>query len=127
MPNGASAATAAVGGASLTVATFPDVATWAAGNLGGSPEQLRALAIAGAVGAFVRAVYMPEPSWWKRTLQGVAGAASAIFLGGILGHVIDAATGAGPYAYLAAGFIMGEGGVAAIHAVRDRFTGGPRQ
>tara|TARA_R110002020_G_scaffold37811_2_gene113958 strand:- start:322 stop:501 length:180 start_codon:yes stop_codon:yes gene_type:complete len=51
-------------------------------------------------------------------MEGIAGALGAIFLGGLLGHLIDAVTGAGTWAYLAGGFIMGEGGIAAIRAVR---------
>lgn len=63
---------------------------------------------------------MPEESWRRRVLHGVVGAVSAIFLGGVVAHLIDGLTGAGTQAYLAAGFLMGEGGIAAVHAIRRR-------
>ncbi|SHE79744.1 hypothetical protein SAMN05444339_10291 [Loktanella atrilutea] len=91
--------------------------------MGNSPEHLNALIISGAGGAYVRAVFAPQSSWRKRALEGTAGAVSAIFLGGVLGHLIDAITGAETYAYLAGGFIMGEGGIVAVQAVRRKFLG----
>ena len=91
--------------------------------MGSSPEHLNALIISGAGGAYVRAVFAPQGSWKKRAFEGSAGAVSAIFLGGVLGHLIDAVTGAETYAYLAGGFIMGEGGIVAVQAVRRKFLG----
>ncbi|PZX19828.1 hypothetical protein LX81_00291 [Palleronia aestuarii] len=85
------------------------------------PTEIGALFLAGAAGAFVRAVYRPEPSWTRRLLEGLAGALSAIFLGGLVGHVIDATIGGGTWAYLAAGFLMGEAGIAGVQALRKRF------
>ncbi|SHI91266.1 hypothetical protein SAMN05444417_2287 [Wenxinia saemankumensis] len=82
------------------------------------PEQISALILAGAAGAYTRAVFAPEESWKRRILEGIAGAFGAIFLGGLVGHAIDAVVGGGTWAYLAAGFIMGEGGIAAIRGVR---------
>jgi len=82
------------------------------------PEQVGALILAGAAGAYVRAVFAPLAPWRRRIMEGVAGAFGAIFLGGLVGHLIEAATGAGTWAYLAAGFIMGEGGIAAMRGVR---------
>ena len=41
----------------------------------------------------------------------------------MLGHLIDAITGAETYAYLAGGFIMGEGGIVAVQALRRKFLG----
>lgn len=86
----------------------------------GLQDQIWLLAVSGMGGAFFRAVLAPEQEWRRRVVQGIAGALSAIFLGGLLGHVIDAATGAGPMAYLAAGFLMGSGGEIAVKAVQDR-------
>lgn len=86
--------------------------------LGAMPEQVSALMLSGAAGAYVRAVFAPEASWQRRIIEGVAGALSAIFLGGLVGHVIDGLTDAGTWAYLAAGFIMGEGGIAAVRGLR---------
>jgi len=82
------------------------------------PEQISALVLSGAAGAYVRAVFAPQSSWRRRIVEGLAGAFGAIFLGGLVGHVIDAVTGGGTWAYLAAGFIMGEGGIAAIRGIR---------
>ncbi|MBV7408214.1 hypothetical protein [Maritimibacter sp. DP1N21-5] len=83
------------------------------------PDHVKALIVSGAAGAFVRAIYAPEHHWRRRVIEGIAGGASAVFLGGVVGHVIAAATGAGVSSYLAAGFVMGEGGLAAIRAFRQ--------
>ena len=103
--------------------TGPTILEQISAVFGSSPEHIKALVISGAGGAFVRAVYAPESSWRKRAFEGAAGALSAIFLGGVVGHVINMVTDAGTYAYLAGGFIMGEGGIAAVHAVRRKFLG----
>lgn len=86
--------------------------------VGSAPEQISALCLSGAAGAYVRAVFAPEASVKRRLAEGLAGAFSAIFLGGLVGHVIDSATGSGPWAFLAAGFVMGEGGIAAVRGFR---------
>ena len=83
-----------------------------------APEQITALCLSGAAGAYVRAVFAPEASWKRRLSEGFAGALSAIFLGGIVGHLLDQFTDAGAWAFLAAGFVMGEGGIAAVRGVR---------
>mgnify|MGYP003629922448 CR=1 FL=1 len=82
------------------------------------PEQLSALFLSGAAGAYVRAVFAPQTAWRRRLAEGVAGAFGAIFLGGLLGHTIDATVGGDSWAFLASGFVMGEGGIAAIRGVR---------
>lgn len=83
-------------------------------------EQIALLAFSGVGGAFFRAVLAPEEQWTRRVVQGISGALSAIFLGGVLAHVIDAMTGAGLLSYLAAGFLMGSGGELAVKAMQDR-------
>jgi MFS-type transporter involved in bile tolerance (Atg22 family) len=83
-------------------------------------EQLALLAFSGVGGAFFRAVLAPEEQWKRRVVQGASGALSAIFLGGVLAHVINTVTGAGPLSYLAAGFLMGSGGELAVKAMQDR-------
>lgn len=88
----------------------------------GMKEQLAVLAFSGAGGAFFRAVMAPEQRWMRRIIQGVGGALSAIFLGGVLGHIIDTMTGAGVSSYLAAGFLMGSGGELAVKAMQDRLV-----
>ncbi len=95
--------------------TPPNPAIW---------DQIQLLAISGVAGAFFRAVIAPEQQWKRRVAQGVAGAFSALFLGGLVGHAVDAVTHAGPYAYLSAGFIMGSGGELAVKAIQDRILGG---
>ncbi|MBB3995316.1 hypothetical protein GGR95_002971 [Sulfitobacter undariae] len=86
--------------------------------IGAAPEQLTALCLSGAAGAYVRAVFAPQASWRRRMSEGFAGALSAIFLGGLVGHLIHSLTDAGTWAFLAAGFVMGEGGIAAVRGVR---------
>lgn len=83
-------------------------------------EQIALLAVSGIGGAFFRAVLAPEKQWKRRVVQGISGAVSAIFLGGVLGHVIDSMTGAGYLSYLAAGFLMGSGGEVAVKAMQDK-------
>lgn len=89
-------------------------------------DQLQLLAVSGVAGAFFRAAIAPEKEWGRRIVQGGAGALSALFLGGLVGHAIDAVTTAGPYAYLSAGFIMGSGGELAVKAIQDRILGGKK-
>ena len=86
----------------------------------GMKDQILLLALSGIGGAFFRAVLAPEEEWKRRIVQGVAGALSAIFLGGVLAHLIDAMTGAGVLSYLAAGFLMGSGGELAVKALQER-------
>lgn len=88
------------------------------------PEQLSALLISGAAGAYVRAVFAPESNWKRRILEGIAGAFSAIFLGGLVGHLLERATDGGTWAYLAAGFVMGEAGIAGVRGIRHRIING---
>ena len=85
--------------------------------------QLQLLAVSGGAGAAFRTLIHPEKRWKRRVVQSVAGAFSAMFLGGVLASIIDALTHAGAYAYLAAGFIMGSGGELAVKAIQDRFLG----
>lgn len=85
-----------------------------------APEQISALMLSGAAGAYVRAVFAPEVRWQRRLAEGFAGALSAIFLGGLVGHLLQNLTGAGTWAFLAAGFVMGEGGIAAVRGIRQR-------
>jgi hypothetical protein len=83
-------------------------------------DQIALLTFSGIGGAFFRALLAPEEQWQRRVVQGVGGALSAIFLGGVLAHVIDGATGAGVMSYLAAGFVMGSGGELAVKALQER-------
>lgn len=85
--------------------------------------QVQLLAISGVAGAFLRAAIAPEKEWRRRVIQGVVGAVSAIFLGGMLAHFISPFIEAGPYAYLAGGFVMGSGGEVAMKALQDRMIG----
>ncbi|WP_099864750.1 hypothetical protein [Pararhizobium haloflavum] len=86
-------------------------------------QQIQLLTVSGIAGAFFRAVLAPEKETRKRIVQGVAGAISAVFLGGIVANVINSFMDGGAYAYLAAGFIMGSGGEVAVKAFQDRVFG----
>jgi hypothetical protein len=86
-------------------------------------SQISVLAVSGLAGAAFRAIVAPEKNWKRRIVQGAGGAISAVFLGGILGHMLDDLTGAGFYAYSAAGFVMGSGGESAVKALQDRILG----
>ncbi|WP_283638121.1 hypothetical protein [Marinovum algicola] len=100
---------------------------WMRQILASAPEQISALCLSGAAGAYVRAVFAPQSSWRRRLAEGFAGALSAIFLGGLVGHLMDRLTDAGTWAYLAAGFVMGEGGIAAVRGVRKLVLKDPRE
>lgn len=89
-------------------------------------NQIRLLAFSGIAGAYFRAVLVPETSWGKRIAQGVGGAFSAICLGGILAVMVNNVIDGGFYSYLAAGFIMGAGGEAAVKKIQDRVLGGSK-
>lgn len=84
---------------------------------------LQLLALSGVAGAFFRAALAPEQQWKRRVIQGVAGAISAIFMGGVVASVINTFVEAGVYSYLAAGFVMGSGGELAVKAIQDKFFG----
>lgn len=86
-------------------------------------DQLILLAISGMGGAFFRAVFAPEKEWKRRVIQGVAGASSAIFLGGALANIIDGIMHAGVYAFLAAGFLMGSAGELGVKFLQERIMG----
>ncbi len=58
-------------------------------------EQMVLMTFSGVCGMSFRAVLAPEEPWKRRVVQAIAGALSAVFLGGTLAHVIDAMTGAG--------------------------------
>lgn len=84
---------------------------------------LQLLAVSGIAGAFFRAALAPEQQWKRRIIQGIAGAMSALFIGGVVASVINSMVDAGVYSYLAAGFIMGSGGELAVKAIQDKFFG----
>lgn len=87
-------------------------------------QQIQLLTVSGVAGAFFRAVLAPEKETGKRIVQGVAGALSAVCLGGVVANIINSFMDAGPYAYLAAGFVMGSGGEVAVKAIQDKILGG---
>lgn len=84
---------------------------------------LQLLAVSGVAGAFIRAALAPEQQWKRRVIQGLFGAMSAIFIGGVLASMINNFVDAGVYSYLAGGFIMGSGGELAVKAIQDKFFG----
>jgi hypothetical protein len=86
-------------------------------------SQVQLLAFSGVAGGVFRALISPEKRWRRRMVQVVAGAFSAIFLGGLAAGFIDGIVDAGVYSYLAAGFIMGSGGEAAVRAIQNKAFG----
>lgn len=86
-------------------------------------DHLVVLAVSGAGGAFFRAIVAPEQAWRRRVLQGVAGALSAIFLGGLAANTINGFMNAGVYSYLGAGFLMGSGGEVLVKVIQDKILG----
>lgn len=86
-------------------------------------DQLILLAISGMGGAFFRAVFAPEKEWKRRIIQGLAGASSAIFLGGAVAHMIDSLVSVGVYAFLAAGFLMGSAGELGVKFLQEKLMG----
>ena len=88
---------------------------------------LQLLAVSGVAGAFFRAALAPEQQWKRRVVQGIAGAGSAIFMGGVVASIINQFVDAGVYSYLAAGFVMGSGGELAVKALQDKFFGAPKK
>ena len=81
------------------------------------------LTVAGLGGAIFRALVAPKESWKLRVTQGLGGALSAIFLGGFMAQATETIFMAGPYAWLAWGFIMGSGGEVAVKFVQDKLIG----
>lgn len=86
-------------------------------------SQIQLLGLSGVVGAVFRGAFSQESALHRRVIQGIAGAASAIFLGGLVAHLINSILDVGAYAYLASGFIMGSGGELAVKAIQDRVLG----
>ena len=89
-------------------------------------EQLLLLGIAGIGGAFFRAVLAPEMEWKRRISQGLGGALSALFLGGIAANISNQIYDGGTYTWLAWGFIMGTGGEVAVKFIQDKLMGGKK-
>ena len=87
-------------------------------------EQLALLLFAGISGGFFRAIMAPEKRVKLRVMQGVGGALSALFLGGIMAHITNSIVDGGSWSFLAWGFIMGSGGEVAVKWAQERLMGG---
>ncbi len=72
-------------------------------------EQMVLMTFSGVCGMSFRAVLAPKEPWKRRVVQAIAGALSAMFLGG-----------AGVLSCLSAGFLMGSGGELAVKVMQDR-------
>ncbi len=84
-------------------------------------DQMGLLLFSGIGGAFLRAILAPNETWRGRLVQGFSGAISAIFLGGVFTHLVVRWTGAPEAeAALAAGFLLGVGGMWGIRKVQQR-------
>ena len=86
-------------------------------------SNVKILGLAGAAGAVFRALFAPEGEIKRRIVQGLAGALSAVFLGGVLAHLVMPFVAHEVYAYLASGFIMGSGGEIAVKAMQEKLYG----
>ncbi|QDP64901.1 MAG: hypothetical protein Unbinned5081contig1001_58 [Prokaryotic dsDNA virus sp.] len=90
----------------------------------GIKEQLSVLVFSGFGGAVFRAILAPEEKWKRRITQATAGAMSALFLGGAFASLIQTLTSAdGAWPFLAAGFLCGAGGEAAVKSLQNRMMG----
>lgn len=85
-------------------------------------DQIQLLIISGVAGAFFRALIAPEKEIKKRLVQGMAGALSAVFLGGFFAEVLKTFYDTGVYGYLASGFIMGSAGEVFVKTIQERFS-----
>lgn len=86
-------------------------------------DQLVLLVLSGTGGAYFRAILAPEQKWQRRVAQGVAGALSALFLGGFAAFLLNAVTDTGPFAWLACGFIFGSAGEAGVKWAQEKALG----
>jgi len=86
-------------------------------------SQLQLLAVSGVAGGIFRAVFAPRQQWRRAIVQFFAGAVAAVFLGGAAAGLINAIVDVGPYALLAAGFLVGSGGEAAVRALQNKLFG----
>lgn len=101
-----------------------DIVTWAQTI----PERLLLLGLAGVCGALLRAVTNPEQKIVRRLGQLAAGIASAVFLGGVVADIMSAVIDFEEYStpFMAAGFVLGWGGIQAISAVQDKILSGSK-
>ncbi|MGL4673295.1 MAG: hypothetical protein ACRCXK_00400 [Wohlfahrtiimonas sp.] len=81
---------------------------------------IQLLTISGIAGAVFRTIMSPEKAFWRKVMQGFAGALSAIFLGGFLASFLNNITDFGVYSYLASGFILGTAGEVAVKKIQEK-------
>lgn len=81
---------------------------------------IQVLGLAGACGVFVKVTLAQTLTWKQRITQGIAGAATAIFIGPILANILSGFVDKEVYAWLAAGFICGYGGEAIVAIIQRR-------
>jgi len=84
---------------------------------------IQVLGIAGFCGAVVKGLIAPEKNWKLRAIQASAGIFAAVFLGGLLGSLVEQFVTIPAYAYLASGFICGTAGEAAITKAQSKILG----
>ena len=84
---------------------------------------IQVLGLAGAAGALVKGLIAPEKNWKRRSIQAAAGVLSAIFIGGFLGSLVEPFVTVAAYAYLAAGFVCGTAGEAAVAKAQSKILG----
>ena len=86
-------------------------------------SQISVLAVSGLAGAAFRAILAPERKWNAGSSRAPAAPSRRSFSAACSAICSINLTGAGFYAYSAAGFIMGSGGESAVKALQDRILG----
>jgi|GEM_PF-2904068 len=89
-------------------------------------DQMVLLGISGAAGAFARAAWSPEINARRRVAQGLSGALSAVFLGGLLASLISrhvTEPEAQAFVILASGFLLGVSGELGVKKLQDKLWG----
>lgn len=86
-------------------------------------EEIRALLTGGTFGTVVRILLNPDKEWKKWIVQAFVGVSAAVFLGGVITHLIIMAIGpaGADAAGYAAGYLIGTGAEKAIEKLQKRF------
>lgn len=86
-------------------------------------QEASLLGLAGFAGALFEAIMNPEKDWKRRAWLGFGGVMAAVFVGGIVAAMLNEITHAGPWAYLAVGFLVGRSGEVAVKRIMDKLLG----
>lgn len=86
-------------------------------------EQMTLLMVSGSAGAFTTAILAPSDHWKQRVAQAIGGFLGAVCVGGVGAKITEVAFDAGPWAWLAWGYLMGLGGQEAVRSIQRRLLG----